>query len=206
MRSKTKIMLAVACIGVLALAGCARERTVEAKREPASGVTIRDIRDNPDSYRNKTVTVSGEVDEVLSPRAFEIGGEGFAFPGSLLVIAKQDLPSIAGRTNGMLREDDIVQVTGTVRDFRREQIQREVGMQLSQDEYSKWEGQPVIVADSVQVTARSETRSEPGDPGRPMTPGTTPEDQQMQPGQPTSPDQTTQPKGTVPRPGKEKRP
>ncbi len=53
---------------------------------PEVGVTVSDIADNPQEYYGSEVTVSGEVGELIGPRAFTIGTQDDASGGALLVI------------------------------------------------------------------------------------------------------------------------
>lgn len=54
-----------------------------------------------------------------------------------------------GRNVGVARQDDVVRVTGTVREFDIEEFEEYFGVDLD-DAWDIYEGQPVIVAESVQ--------------------------------------------------------
>ena len=56
---------------------------------PEAGITIGDITDNPNAFIGQTVTVSGEVEDIVGPRAFTMGDEGFLFGEELLVVGAQ---------------------------------------------------------------------------------------------------------------------
>lgn len=127
----------------------------------AAGVTLSNLLDDPGKFTGQTVTVSGEVNDVLGPKAFTIGGEEFLPPGELLVVSPTGFPAIPDYPeNEYLVDDDIVQVTGTVRTF----VQTEVARQVDADDmegqaYVRWEGKPVLVVTSMITTPRARTGS-----------------------------------------------
>ena len=152
----------------LGLASCGyRETRVGAADRPVTappaattipqptGVTLGDVLREPMRYSGTTVTVSGEVNDVLGPRAFTIGGEEFLPPGELLIVSKTDFPSIPDRpANEYLVDNDLVQVTGTVRTYVHAEVRNEVENAFEGETYLRWEGKPVLVASSVLTTAR----------------------------------------------------
>lgn len=124
---------------------------------PAMTVTAGDLLDNPARYVGRTVTVSGEVNDVLGPRAFTIGGEEFLPPGELLIVSKNNFPQIPDRpATEYLVDDDIVMVTGEVRMFIGKQLSRDLGItDLGADTFADWENKPVIVVTSMLTTPRN---------------------------------------------------
>ncbi len=137
----------------------------EAESEgPAAGVVISDITDNPQEYFGTTATVSGEVNDVLTPNAFTIGGEDFLGTDELLIVGVQQLPNIVEGVEGEVEvgQDDIVQVTGTVREFNVTEIEDEVGYALDDGVFGEFEGEPVVVAKKIFLTPRAERAGEQG--------------------------------------------
>ncbi len=155
------------------LASCGGEEGAERPAEdvesegPAAGVTLTDIVESPDDFFGKSVTVSGEVNELVGPQAFTIGGEDFLGTDELLIVGAQQLPNIIeGVPEGEpaeIGEDDIVQVTGTVREFVITDIEEEIGADLDDALFEEFEGQPVVVAEQVFLSPRAE-RAGPGQP------------------------------------------
>jgi hypothetical protein len=126
------------------------------------GVAPAEIRDNPNEYRGETVTVSGEVNQVLDPFAFTIGGEQWVNGGEILIIGPPP------HANGAVLEEedplqaaDIVQVHGTVRDFDDIDFEDEFDEQVNVDALQDYAGQPVIVSEGTIIAARM--RADVGD-------------------------------------------
>ena len=95
------------------------------------------------------ITVSGEVERVVSPQAFLIGGELLSFgleEGTLVFGA--DIPDVT--------EEGFVQVTGTVREFVVADIQNELGIDFGDDEFFlEYEDEFALVADTVESVPQS---------------------------------------------------
>lgn len=143
----------------LALASCKdRDTVVNAASRPAVAAPVmlgmRDLLANPLVYTNQPVSVASEVHEVLGPKAFTLGGDGFLPPGEILVVVPGGLPAVPERSGGGLAPRDIVQVAGTVRAFARAEMARETGDPLEGAAYAAWEGKPAIVASALQLTPR----------------------------------------------------
>ena len=131
---------------------------------PAAGVVISDVTDNAQEYFGTTVTVSGEVNDLLTPNAFTIGGEDFLGTDELLIVGAQQLPNIVEGVEGEVEvgQDDIVQVTGEVHEFNVTEIEDEVGYALDDGVFGEFEGEPVVVAKEVFLTPRVERAGEQG--------------------------------------------
>ena len=126
-----------------------------------AGATIDEITDSPGPFLGQTVTVSGEVDQVLGPRAFTIGGDDFIGEDELLVVGANDLPQLIGRSElpgrpagELLAADDVVQVTGPVRRFDLAAVEREIGFDLDDGLFAEWAGRPAVVARTVRLSPR----------------------------------------------------
>lgn len=89
----------------------------------------------------ETVTVNGEVSEVLDPTAFTVGGEEIGENPILVVGAS--VPTLA--------EGDEVQVAGTVTEFDVVGFEEDLDLDLVDDEFEDFDGDPAIAATSVTV-------------------------------------------------------
>ena len=99
---------------------------------PEASVTVSEVTSSPEEFYGERVTVSGEIENVLGPRAFSIGGQHFAGQRLLVVLAKDvPLPAVSGRSGDTaFAADDIVQVSGPARRFSIVQFEREAGVDL----------------------------------------------------------------------------
>lgn len=91
---------------------------------------------------DKTVTVSGEIEEVISPKAFIIEGERFFNDPELLVLNLGGSPIV---------NDSNIQVTGTVRQFSKAEIENQFDVDLGKLE-AEFKGKPVLIATAVVLT------------------------------------------------------
>ncbi len=132
---------------------------------PQAAATINNIVTNPSEFMGRTVTVSGEVGEVIGPRAFTIGE-----PQELLVVGANELPTIAqGTFEGELTPDRTVQVTGPVRTFDLAQVEQEIGFDLDDNLFANYAGRPAIVAQSMNVSPAPTAAGTPGTQDVPVT-------------------------------------
>lgn len=91
--------------------------------------------DESTTYIGQQVTLSAEVSETISPDAFAIAGAA----DPLLILEEQEIPS--------LDEGQVVQVTGTVQDdFDVVTVEEELGLDLEDEKFADFEGQPYILA------------------------------------------------------------
>jgi hypothetical protein len=176
-RGRAARLLALAVLP-LGLAACGtRETITRAENRPdttigapgaATAATLAQVLENPTLYTGKRVTVSAEVNDVLGPRAFTIGGEEFLPPGELLVVSAGGFPQISDLPQDEhLVDGDIVQVTGTVRTFVLTEIQRDIDPGLTGEAYVRWEGKPVLVVSDMLTTPRARSGAEgPSGEGR----------------------------------------
>ncbi len=118
---------------------------------PEAQVTVSDITDNPQEYYNSNVTVSGQVGELVGPRAFTIGTEDDVGGGTLLVVGAQQLPEIIEGEAEEIAADDVVQVSGPVQEFNIAEVEDEIGFDLQDGLFSDFEGRPVVVANTVDL-------------------------------------------------------
>ncbi len=110
---------------------------------------LKQVANEPDRYLGRRVTISGEVEEVTSPRAFRVeGDDGILFEKELLVVAKSDV-----RPGGnALEEGDTVVVTGKVAKLRTTEIERDIGWDLQPELEVEWRDKAVLIAEDVSKT------------------------------------------------------
>lgn len=89
----------------------------------------------------ETVTVNGEVSEVIGPNAFTVGGEEIG-ENPILVVGAQ-VPA--------LEEGAEVQVAGTVVEFQVLGYEEDLDLDLVDNEFEDFDGDPAIQATSVTM-------------------------------------------------------
>lgn len=110
-----------------------------------SGVGLGDIVENPDQYYGATITVSGEVDRIYTPRIFTIGGGDFEH--DLLVLSTDSIALVEGRTEDVpVFEQDIVQVTGEIQNLDPATLEENYDLELRDELEEEFAEQPVLVA------------------------------------------------------------
>ncbi len=97
---------------------------------------------DPARYVGREVTVTAYVSDVVTDVAFRVAGDRFEGPG-ILVVSDDALPT--------LDDDDLVQVTGTVRWFTTEAFTRELGVTLDPVTFDEFEGGIAVAAQRVTV-------------------------------------------------------
>jgi len=98
-----------------------------------SGVTIQEIRRDPERYLGQSVVVSGEIEHVFGPHAFWVRDIG------ILVISSTPRPGLFDESGAYVR--------GEVRRFDREALEAELGITLDDGRLAELAGKPVIVAE-----------------------------------------------------------
>ncbi len=114
---------------------------------PAERVTIEELTDNPSEFYGESVTVNGEVIEEVEPGAVRIEGDD----GELLVVGVQQLQKIAKGGVKEVDEGDHVRATGEVRQFKIEEVQKEVDYGIDNEYFGDFKGDPVVLANSFEV-------------------------------------------------------
>jgi len=114
---------------------------------PAERVTIEELTDNPSEFYGESVTVNGEVIEEVEPGAFRIEGDD----GELLVVGVQQLQKIAKGGVKEVDEGDRVRATGEVRQFKIEEVRKEVDYGIDNEYFGDFKGDPAVLANSFEV-------------------------------------------------------
>lgn len=107
-------------------------------------VQLDQLEENTQQYIGKTVSVDGEVEEVLGPRIFTIDEPHWGdLDGELLVFMPTHLVAL-------VQDDDQVTVTGTVKPFVRADFEREWGwFDLTPELEADLALKPVLVANRI---------------------------------------------------------
>lgn len=108
--------------------------------------TVEEVQDTPTSYYGKRVRLAGKVDEILSDRAFELEGAGWAFGDNIIVLTKTPVRF----TGAPLARDSELIVSGVVR-RRVEDTAIELGWAPTPEHETKVNERPVLVADSIRL-------------------------------------------------------
>lgn len=108
--------------------------------------------DTPQNVYGQRVNAPAEVENVIGTRALTVGS-GEREEDEILVISRQPLIPVGAAGPGipLYQRDDSIRVVGEVQEFNREALQQELGVDLSEDLFVKWEGLPVVVADDIQM-------------------------------------------------------
>lgn len=121
------------------LTGCQDQAETEIRTRP------QDLLDAPDEHIGETVSISGEVNQVFTPRSFTVGGSDFG--ENLLIVSSDTLAPVEGRTEEIpTAERDIVQVTGVVQRFDSTEFNEEYEVSLPGTVASEFQGEPAVVA------------------------------------------------------------
>jgi len=126
-------------------AACARESPSERAAE-VGGVTAAQVINNPNAYVGKTVTVSGDVEEIHNPRAFNM--DSGASVGELLVLGREPFPQLPDGGNRAFVVNDTATVTGTVRMLVTAEVEREIGWDLQPELEAEFNAKPVLIVQS----------------------------------------------------------
>lgn len=150
---------AIVVVGIL-LAACgaetqvtAPEATAEAYADAivaeapaAASVTVSEIVDNPDAYLGQTVTVTGEVSDIIYEAGFLLSGSQLPSLGNEIVVLYTE------ETRGItLHDHKNVQVTGTVRRVDRVELERDYALDLHDDFYRDLADRTAIIATAVRA-------------------------------------------------------
>ncbi len=119
--------------------------------DKVGGVTARQVIENPAAYVGKTVTVSGDVEEIWGPRAFNM--DSGVTVGELLVVGREPFPQVAGATNRAYVINDVATVTGVVRMLVTADVEREIGWDLTPEIETEFNAKPVLIVQSVSFRA-----------------------------------------------------
>lgn len=123
-----------------------RDSTAAMIRSQPAGmkVSVGDLEENPNRYIGQTINVTGEVEDVFGPRLFKIDEQNWGdLDGEVLVYLPTDLAAL-------VREDDRVTITGTMKQFLKVDLERELGwLEREPDVEIEFANRPVLVASRI---------------------------------------------------------
>lgn len=125
---------------------------------PVTGELVRvdDVTAAIDRYVGRTVSVTGTIDEVYTPYAFRLRGEGGASGGDALLIVS----AAANEWNFAAFAERTVSVTGVVGRFSPERAREVTGRELPPELRAR-DGEPFLVATRLTAQERDLTPSAP---------------------------------------------
>ncbi len=120
------------------------------------GVSMYQIAENPQEYYGSTVTVTGEVSNVLGSNAMLVVPQaGVSGADDMLVISPVPLSEASEATeqsgDAPLSQGETVQITGEVREFELLAIEQEIGVDLDDESLDAYDGTPSIIASSISL-------------------------------------------------------
>lgn len=116
---------------------------------PYDGVYDSSFYDDVESYDGETVTLSADVNEVLTPTSFTIAGTDDTEVEELLVVSADASNDLAA--------DLTVEVTGMVHDaFDLTTAEEDLGTDLDDALYEDWDGEPFVEATLVDTSVASD--------------------------------------------------
>lgn len=127
-----------------------------AAEEPADGglaydgVYDQEFYENFDGYVGEMVTVSANVDEVLTSKSFTIAGTDETSVEEVLVLHQKKLSEI--------NEGLTVEVTGKVMEsFDVPTVEKEMNVDLDDESFEDWDGEHYIKATNVDTSVDADT-------------------------------------------------
>lgn len=118
--------------------------------DPYVGLYDTAFYEDLDTYVGEEVTVSADVNEILSPMSFTIAGTEDTSVESLLIVSASEMNDLE---SGLA-----VEVTGTVHEaFDLPTVESEMDVDLDDELYSEWDGEPYIEATAVDTSVEVDT-------------------------------------------------
>ena len=109
--------------------------------DPYDGPYAPEFREDIEGYTGQEVSLLGEVDQVLSPIAFVLSGEGDVDP--ILVVSQTEF--------GDLRPGQTVAVAARpLEDFELTALEQAIGSDLPDEAYAEWDGEMFLDASIVE--------------------------------------------------------
>lgn len=111
---------------------------------------VSQILETPNTFYGTTVSIEGEIENVLGTRALTIDGPG-AIGDQLLVVSRDSLEPVGGSgiPQSIFSPTEVIMVEGQVREFNLNEVEQELGVDLDDQQFSAWEGRPFVYAFSV---------------------------------------------------------
>lgn len=149
-----KSWLLTLTIGVLAF-GTGEFAVAEKSNAGAKPANISEIISDTGSHLGKRVTVRGTVEDVHGTKVVVLSDDKIV-ESKLLAVSKKDLRSLDKGIRGVLREDDKIQISGTLRQLNVLEVERELGPDLSREiEIETEASRPVLFVESLQLLSKA---------------------------------------------------
>lgn len=139
--------------GTLILGGCNNPDEIEPGR---TNVTTEDLSENTEELIGQTVTVKGQVEEELGNLGFVLQEDNLSAGGLPVIVA--DAEPLAFSPGEIP-----VQATGEVVRLQIADVENEYGIDLDDELFADYEGQPAIVAESLAFAPTPEELANQGD-------------------------------------------
>ncbi|MBD1881336.1 hypothetical protein [Coleofasciculus sp. FACHB-T130] len=137
--------IALALLAML-VPGCVAVQKEAAAPEPTTAV--EKVAQNTDQLIGQTVTVSGEVEEIIGPKAFQLEDDKI-FSGEKVLVLNAVSATVP------IAEGKNVTVTGQVRKFVLADFEKEYNLtndlNVKKKMEAEFEGKPVVIAQTTQV-------------------------------------------------------
>ncbi|MFP4439447.1 MAG: hypothetical protein ACLFVO_19565 [Chloroflexaceae bacterium] len=112
--------------------------------------TLSEIDDNPEAYLGETVTVQGDVTEVISANAFRFDDPAPLGGDDILVVGRGE--------SGLVAAGTTLLVTGVVRQFDLAAVAEESGLDLQEARFAGFTDETVIVATTIVAAGTREAQ------------------------------------------------
>lgn len=111
-------------------------------------VSMMDLRENPEAYYGKTVTVDGELNRTFTDKAFTIEGGDFGHDFDVLVVSTASKAESVTPKEGSVDKDKDVLVTGVVEPYDHDNLECAYGpLHLEGNEGRSFTKSPVLIID-----------------------------------------------------------
>lgn len=113
---------------------------------------VTQILETPNTFYGSTVHIEGEVENVLGTQALTVDSAG-AIGEQLLVISRDSLEPVGGSgiPTSIFNPADTVSVEGEVHEFDLSRVERELGIDLDNEQFAAWQGRPYVYADDITL-------------------------------------------------------
>ncbi|ERT04701.1 hypothetical protein M595_5362 [Lyngbya aestuarii BL J] len=149
--------IALSLMAATFLPACTNETTT--REEALENVTTQQVSEETSNYVGETVTIRGDVNEVVGEASFLMDDEQLLGGEEILVVnaSGEGITLPEGTENQ-------VQITGEVRNFVIADLETEYGLDFDPNLYAEYEQQPAVIAQSIalspdpgDITANPET-------------------------------------------------
>ena len=148
--------------------------------DPIEEVAVDDVTEGGAAMASggdETVSLTGEVDEILTESALTVTGGGSGGPLLVLLtpatIVNGTATTLGGQPGGIagvVPPEGTVQLVGTVDTFDSDALAERLGIVLNDELFAPWQGEPVLIAGQVETfdpDADPATTSLASDPAAP---------------------------------------